>query len=484
MAKDGTQIPVETKITRGRWGDREALFGVSRDVTERVRAEEALARHNRNLIMLNRAGQELTAALEQRQITEQLLEVVTEIVGAEGVSVWLWEEEQAPQPQPYGDTLQPQRDALQDWLVCRAASPHGQKDSPLNLRVRPGQGVVGWVAQNGKSTIVPSAPDDPHFFPDIDEQTGFRTLSLLAVPLWVRDKVIGVLEAVNKLDRDFVPRQEDLVPEQWDLVPRQGDFDERDVTLLETLATSAAIAIDNAQLIKALGKRTMELHVRNEELNAYAHTVAHDLKGPLAHMIGFAQVLEQDYATLPAEELSRHLCTISRSGRKMNNIIDELLLMAELREAEVELDPLDMANVVDGALGWLAYVIEERQAQIVLPENWPVALGYGPWVEEVWANYLSNAVKYSGRPSRVELGGEEQADGMVRFWVRDNGPGLTPEEQGRLFKSFERLDRVRAKGHGLGLSIVRRIVEKLGGEVGVESEVSQGSLFWFTLRRE
>jgi signal transduction histidine kinase len=168
----------------------------------------------------------------------------------------------------------------------------------------------------------------------------------------------------------------------------------------------------------------------------------------------------------------------------MNNIIDELLLMAGLRKAEVELDHLDMASVVDEALGRLAYTIEERQAQIALPESWPLALGCGPWVEEVWGNYLSNALKYGGRPPRVELGGEEQADGMVRFWVRDNGPGLTPEEQERLFKSFERLDRMRAKGHGLGLSIVWRIVEKLGGEVGVESEVGRGSVFWFTLRGE
>jgi signal transduction histidine kinase len=76
---------------------------------------------------------------------------------------------------------------------------------------------------------------------------------------------------------------------------------------------------------------------------------------------------------------------------------------------------------------------------------------------------------------------KEIEGGQVRFWVRDNGPGLTPNEQGRLFRSFEQLDRVRAKGHGLGLSIARRIVNKIGGEVGVESEVGVGSTFWFTL---
>ena len=99
----------------------------------------------------------------------------------------------------------------------------------------------------------------------------------------------------------------------------------------------------------------------------------------------------------------------------------------------------------------------------------------------MWANYLSNAIKYGGPSPRVELGATEQADGKVRFWVRDNGPGIPAEKQAGLFRSFTRLDQARAKGHGLGLSIVQRIVEKLGGQVGVESEVGRGSVFAFSL---
>ncbi len=122
-----------------------------------------------------------------------------------------------------------------------------------------------------------------------------------------------------------------------------------------------------------------------------------------------------------------------------------------------------------------------------------MATGYGPWVEEVWANYINNALKYGGRPPRVELGADilpvpsteesKASKEMVRFWVRDNGHGLTPGEQEQLFALFERLHQVHVEGHGLGLSIVRRIVEKLGGQVGVESKVGQGSVFYFTLPR-
>ena len=108
-------------------------------------------------------------------------------------------------------------------------------------------------------------------------------------------------------------------------------------------------------------------------------------------------------------------------------------------------------------------------------------MGYGPWVEEVWTNDISNAIHYGGQPPRVELGATVEGENRVRFWVRDNGPGLTPKEQARLFMPFERLNQAQIKGHGLGLSIVRRIVEKLGGQVGVHSVPGEGSTFSFTL---
>ncbi|MEJ2751008.1 MAG: HAMP domain-containing sensor histidine kinase, partial [Anaerolineae bacterium] len=116
-------------------------------------------------------------------------------------------------------------------------------------------------------------------------------------------------------------------------------------------------------------------------------------------------------------------------------------------------------------------------------QDWPLALGYTPWVEEVMVNYVSNALKYGGRPPYVELGATRQPDNRVRFWVRDNGLGLTPEQQAKLFTEFERLGQTRANGHGLGLSIVRRIVEKMDGDYGVESTAvpGEGCTFYFTL---
>jgi signal transduction histidine kinase len=153
------------------------------------------------------------------------------------------------------------------------------------------------------------------------------------------------------------------------------------------------------------------------------------------------------------------------------------------KQDEVPVEPLDMAPIVSGAIERLSLLVDEYNVVIrqPAPDAWPVAYGHAPWVEEVWTNYVSNAIKYGGEPPYIELGGDALPGGTARFWVRDNGQGISPEDQRRLFHQYTRLDEARAQGHGLGLSIVHRIVEKLGGAVAVESARGQGSVFSFTL---
>lgn len=223
------------------------------------------------------------------------------------------------------------------------------------------------------------------------------------------------------------------------------------------------------------------LQTRNEELEAFTHTVAHQLKNSTALVIMFGRVLKE---SLKLSKATRPLLdTIIQIGCKMNNVINELQLLAGMREGTVELKPLNMGEIVASARQRLSHPIEEHQAQIMTPAEWPVVWGYGPWIEEVWVNYIDNAIKYGGEPPRIEVGATFEADEMIKFWVRDNGPGLSPEKQAQLFKPFIRLDQVKLEGHGLGLSIVQHIVKKLGGQVGVESQgvSGQGSTFMFTL---
>lgn len=235
------------------------------------------------------------------------------------------------------------------------------------------------------------------------------------------------------------------------------------------------------QAEESLRQSNIKLKAHVKELDAFAHTVAHDLKTPLSVIVGFSDLLGEEH--LSEKERQEGLDAIQRHGVKMGTIIDELLLLASIRKVgEIELEPLDMATIVAEVQDRLSGMIEEHGAEIVLPDTWPVALGRGSWVEEVWTNYLSNALKYGGTPPVVTLGATECADGWVRFWVQDNGPGLDKAQQAQLFTQFTRLHQERAKGHGLGLSIVQRIVGKLGGKVGVESTPGAGSRFWFSLR--
>jgi len=404
------------------------------------RSEEVLRQRNRELGLLNRAGQALTSTLDLDQVLATVLEEVRRLLGAIACSIWLTDRETSE-------------------LVCQQAIGP-QSEIVRGWRLAPGEGVSGWVIRSGESLIVPDTRADERYFEDVAQEIGLTLQSLISVPLQVKNDVIGVLQVMDT---------------------EANRFNATDLTLLEPLAASAAIAIDNAGLVEALRQRTVELEARNEDLAAYAHTVAHDLKNPLSYVVSLAEVLREEYDTIPEEELLRYLHKMAQRGRKMTNTIDELLLLAGVRQMEVGMIPLDMASIVAEALQQLGDMIEEHQAEITLPETWPVALGHGPWVEAVWVNYLSNAIKYGGHPPRMELGAMVQSGREVCFWVRDNGAGISPEEQARLFKPFTRIEQVSTKGHGLGLSIVQRIVSKLGGQVGVESEIDQGSVFSFTL---
>ena len=232
-----------------------------------------------------------------------------------------------------------------------------------------------------------------------------------------------------------------------------------------------------------LEQKNIQLRQQNKELDAFSHTVAHDLKNPLSIIMGYSQILGYDnLATLTEVELQEIGQAVYRSSQDMVDIVDALLLLAGVRKMQVHLEPLAMGQIVDKVMNRLKGMITDLDADIILPDSWPLAAGYGPWVAEIWTNYISNGLKYGDRPPRIELGATIEEGGRnVRFWAQDNGAGISEEAQTTLFTEFTRLNEVRIEGHGLGLSIVRRIMDKLGGEVGLTSELGQGSRFYFTL---
>lgn len=256
--------------------------------------------------------------------------------------------------------------------------------------------------------------------------------------------------------------------------PARGEF----ATIFEDISAAK-------EMEAALTASNAALRARNEELDAYAHTVAHDLKNPVAAILGFAEHLEEGFETLPERERRESLEAITRSAQKMQAIIDALLLLGETRRSDVATLPLDLGHIAGECLSGLAHEVRRLRAEVRLPPTWPAAMGYAPWVEQVLTNYVSNALKYGGRPPRVDLGAEVVDERRVRVWVRDDGRGLTAKEIGRTFAPFSRLSSEDIGGHGLGLSIVRRLVERMGGEVSVESAGTPGAgcTFSFTLER-
>ncbi len=235
-------------------------------------------------------------------------------------------------------------------------------------------------------------------------------------------------------------------------------------------------------LTQDLKKVNQQLQKSNAELDSFAHTVAHDLKTPLTALNGAFSMLQNK--DISEEHRKKFTQMVSRSAGKMEEIITDLLLLSTLREGDaVQIEPLDMPLILSGAKERLDMLLEQHDAEIVHPDSWPVVEGYAPWIEAVWTNYLSNAIKYGGDPPKIKLGATPLKDTIVKFWIQDNGAELTPEQQTHLFIPFERLSQSKIEGHGLGLSIVQRIIHRLGGEVGVESSAS-GNTFYFTLPQQ
>jgi light-regulated signal transduction histidine kinase (bacteriophytochrome) len=210
----------------------------------------------------------------------------------------------------------------------------------------------------------------------------------------------------------------------------------------------------------------------SEDLDASAYTVAHDLKRSLSLILGFSELLLKEYDTVPREELRRCLQMIVESGHKMNSIVDELMLLIHVRDEESpSVGPLEMGDIVAEAVGRLSYIIQRKQARCNAPDQWPEALGYAPWVEEVWFAFMIEALQFDVEPLHLEAGGSEEQDGMSRFWIRIAGAGFTSEQKARLSQAY----------HSFQSGLVQPIIEKLGGRFGVAGEAGQACEFYFTL---
>jgi PAS domain S-box-containing protein len=236
------------------------------------------------------------------------------------------------------------------------------------------------------------------------------------------------------------------------------------------------------ELERQVQQRTAELEAANARLEAFAFSVAHDLRAPLRGMHGLSRALLEDYGDRLDDVGRDYAARIVQEATSMDTLIRDLLAYGRLSHIDVPVAAIELRDVVDASVQALREEAADRGARIEIASDLPVVAGNRSLLLQVFTNLLSNAIKFGGPSPRVRIWAERRGEETAHVWVEDEGIGIAPEHQERIFGVFERLHGVEAyPGTGIGLAIVRKGVERLGGHAGVESEEGRGSRFWVEL---
>jgi signal transduction histidine kinase len=303
-------------------------------------------------------------------------------------------------------------------------------------------------------------------------EIGAKTALLL--PMRTRGKTLGVLTLVSGCGRQPL-----MVAE---------------LRVAQDLADRAALSLDNAELVGDLmtlndsleirvRHRTEELEEAIKELENFTYSIAHDLRAPLRGMAGFADLLIAEQAPKLDPEGQEFLGRIKESASRMDRLICDLLTYSRLARSDIDLDTVDLEALLDGILEEMAQELRARKADVDVRRPLPAVRGNRVTLSQALTNLVSNAVKFvaPGVEPRVTVRAEPK-EKSVRLWVEDNGIGIPCEHHDRIFGVFQRLQQEESfPGTGIGLAIVKRATERMGGAVGVESEPGKGSRFWIEL---
>jgi signal transduction histidine kinase len=319
---------------------------------------------------------------------------------------------------------------------------------------------------------------EPVQLPDLADEQAFSVIqiravllrlgyrSVLAVPLLSEQRILGVLTV-------------------W----RQavGQFPDEVVNLLQTFASQSALAIQNARLFRELEAKSRELEVASRHKSEFLANMSHELRTPLNAIIGFSEVLAERMFGDVNEKQAEYLQDILSSGRHLLSLINDILDLSKVEAGRIELElgRFHLPTALDNALT----LIRERATRHGITLTQTVAAEVGDIVaderkvKQILLNLLSNAVKFTPEGGRVGLTATAAED-VIRIAVSDTGIGIAPEDQAAIFEEFRQVGRDDAReqeGTGLGLTLAKKFVELHGGQIGVRSQVGQGSTFTFTL---
>lgn len=302
-------------------------------------------------------------------------------------------------------------------------------------------------------------------------------LSCLSIPLLVENTLIGELNLTSV---------------------EPAAFDQETQEIAREVAAQLAIALQQSQLRLQLQEyatqleervteRTLQLQETNQELEAFTYSVSHDLRAPLRTMQGFASALLEDCGDQLDEYCKIYIHSIIEDAVQMNGLINDLLAYSRLTRLQVLLQPVLLDEVVHEALKQLTVQIQEKNTQICIEGELPKVIAHRSTLVQVVTNLISNAVKFVEAEIQPQIDifttvERQNNQDWIRLWIVDNGIGIAPEHQERVFRVFERLHGNESyPGTGIGLAIVHKGLERMGGQVGMESQLGRGSRFWIAL---
>lgn len=354
-------------------------------------------------------------------------------------------------------------DESKEWAMLRAATGEiGEQMLRMGHRLKiEDSSMIGWCIQNRQARIALDVDEDAVRFKNPYLPL---TRSEIALPLVTHREIIGAMTIQSA---------------------RPSAFSHADITALQSMADQTANAIENARLFTERAGLISELETRNVELEQFTYTVSHDLRSPLVTIRGFLGYLRQDTEFEDMDRFDKDLHRIANAVDKMQTLLNDLLELSRIGRVINPAESVPFGDIVAEAVELLNGLLESRRVKVIMPDRFPEIFGDHARLVEVLQNLISNAVKFMGDQPRptIEIGTDgEDSHQMPIFYVRDNGIGIDPQFHERIFGLFNRLNPA-IDGTGIGLTLVRRIIETHGGRIWVKSNLGEGATFYFTLPR-
>ncbi|HLF28847.1 MAG TPA: GAF domain-containing sensor histidine kinase [Anaerolineae bacterium] len=403
----------------------------------------SLQRQTARLQRILEISRGLTTTLDIDQLLGVILEAATELTNTEAASIMLLDE--------------------RTGALVFAASTGTKREDLANIRVPLEGSIAGTILKQRAPLVVGDVTQDPRHFNQAAQRTGFLTRSILGVPMTIKDRPIGVLEALNKQGDDY--------------------FGEEDIQVLTTFANQAAVAIENARLVAALRKAYQKLNDLDRRKSDFIAIASHELRTPLNLILGYAAMLREDAHDATATQLEGVL----KGAEQLRSIIDDMINLqyVDTGEAMLNATRFRAADLIDAVLNECQDMVQAKDQLVRIDLSDPALLIHADWDKTRLAlnNLVTNASKFTPPQGRIEISGKV-VNGEVQVCVRDNGIGIPRKDVERIFERFYQVEPHIARKHGglgLGLAITKSIVELHGGRVWCESVEGKGSRFTFAL---